>query len=77
MDRAAATVAQSGAAGDFVTLSSEAREKSAASSPDGDVALALVDAQVAKHEVAANVSVLRVSEKMTDDLLELGNPKKA
>ncbi|MEN9581331.1 MAG: hypothetical protein RJA70_4340 [Pseudomonadota bacterium] len=75
LESAAAQVARSGLQAEapaVVKISAEGR--SLAAPPEqgsvGDLAGALVDAKMAKHEQAANLKVLQTSDEMTRELLK-------
>jgi hypothetical protein len=62
---AAETLAQPGAAA-TVSVSAEGRSRA------GDVPGALVDLMSARHEMAANVAVLRAEDEMMREMVDMG-----
>jgi hypothetical protein len=72
VDRTAANVVSAGFSTDTVSISPEARAAAAASSSgDGDLVSNMVDLNVEKNSLAAQVKVLHTADDMTKDLLDI------
>ena len=77
-DAATSNVVRSAAQmSDSTQFSSAALDKArAAMGPEASLEKGLVDQRLAKHELSADIAVVRTADEMLDDLVHLGSSKK-